>query len=297
MRLWHILLSEMARTANTFKHATIIGVGLLGGSVALGLRKAYPGIAIAGVGRGQPSLDQALRSGIIDAGYLSPVEPAAKSDLIILATPVGSFKGHLRAMAPVVRKDALVTDVGSTKAIVVAIAEKILGRGGPFVGSHPMAGSERKGNQFARADLLVGAMCVITPTPATPPALLARAEALWLALGMKVVQMTPARHDQAAAEISHLPHMLSALLMLLPSQAAMDISAGGFKDMTRICGSDVEMWRDIILTNAKPIGKAMKKYALSITNLLEMIEAGDIERIEKLLSEARQARESFLNRK
>ena len=284
----------MAKAERTFRHATIIGVGLLGGSVALALRKAYPGIAVAGVGRGQASLDQALKSGIIDAAYLSPDEPAAKSDLIILATPVGSFKGHLRAIAPVVRQDALVTDVGSTKAIVVKIAEKILGRGGPFVGSHPMAGSERKGNQFARADLLDGAVCVITPTAWTPPALVSQAQALWLALGMKVLQMTPARHDQAAAEISHLPHMLSALLMLLPNQSALDISAGGFRDMTRLCGSDVEMWRDIILTNAKPIGQAMKKYALSISKLLEMIESGDVKRIEKLLSDARIAREKFL---
>ena len=120
---------------------------------------------------------------------------------------------------------------------------------------------------------------------------------MWQLLGMKVVQMTPALHDKAAAEISHLPHMLSSLLMLLPGQEALDISAGGFRDMTRLCGSDVEMWRDIILTNAKPISQTIKKYAMSLSKLLELIESGDIKRIEKLLSAARSAREKFLTSK
>lgn len=281
----------------TFKHATIIGVGLLGGSVALALRKAYRGIVIAGVGRRQASLDTAVQAGIIDTTHLDPVGPSSKSDLIILATPVGSFERHLKAIASAIEPGCLVTDVGSTKALVVSQARRILGRGGPFVGSHPMAGSEHKGCQFARAELLAGATCVVTPTADTPSPLVARTEGLWRTLGMNVVRMTPARHDQAVAKISHLPHLLSALLMLLPDEQALGVSASGFRDMTRLSGSDVEMWRDILLTNRVPITRAIRKFASCLADLQMLLECEDIAKIEKLLTTARHRREKLLARR
>ena len=275
------------------KHITVIGVGLLGGSVALAARRKY-GAQVAGVGRRRESLDQALAAGLIDTAHLDPVEPAATSDLVILATPVCAFERHLRAIAPVLRPGCLVTDVGSTKAGVVAAARKIFRAGRfPFVGSHPMAGSERRGPMFARGDLLEGATCVVTPTVRNTAKDVRTVERFWSGLGMRVVRMSPARHDQAVAAISHLPHALSVLLMLLPDDEALKLSAGGYRDMTRLSGGDVEVWRDIFLTNRAAILRAMDRFGRSMQTLRKIVGAGDVRKLEKLFAKGRQRRDDL----
>jgi prephenate dehydrogenase len=275
------------------KHITVIGVGLLGGSVALAARRKY-GAQVAGVGRRRQSIERALAAGLIDTAHLDPVEPAAKSDLVILATPVCAFERHLRAIAPVLRPGCLVTDVGSTKAVVVAAARKIFRAGRcPFVGSHPMAGSERRGPMFARPDLLQDATCVVTPIARNAAGDVSKIERFWSDLGMRVVRMSPARHDQAVAVISHLPHALSVLLMLLPDDEAIKLSAGGFRDMTRLSGGDVEVWRDIFLTNRGAILRAMDRFGRSMRQLRKIVSAGDVRKLEKLFTQARQRREGF----
>ncbi|MFB3893555.1 MAG: prephenate dehydrogenase [Phycisphaerae bacterium] len=303
----------------------MIGVGLLGGSVALAAKRVF-GAKVVGVGRRQASLDAALAVGAIDKAYLAaekaggsrewrvgsrgrtvhrasdtPYTPlptphfdlqaaVADSDLIILATPVGAFEDYLRAIAPALKKGAVVTDVGSTKALVVRSGEAILGRGGPFIGSHPMAGSEAKGVQFARADLLEGATCVITPTKYTPPRLTRFIEAFWRALGMKVVRMSPAAHDKSVAAVSHLPHALAGLLMLLPRDGDLKVAATGFRDMTRLASGDVEMWRDIILTNRRAILNAIDGFDESLVHLRDVIATGDGRGIENFLKAAKKRR-------
>jgi len=185
----------------------------------------------------------------------------------------------------------LVTDVGSTKAEVVAMAESVLGAGGPFVGSHPMAGKEVTGPEHAEADLLAGALCVVTPTESTPDELTARAERFWQSLSMRTSRMSPADHDQAVAQISHLPHLLSVLLMEQPDDSSLPLASSGFADMTRLAGGDISMWKDIVATNASPIVESLRGLAGQAGELADQIEAQDTAAIVALLESAKCRRE------
>jgi prephenate dehydrogenase len=278
------------------KHVTIIGVGLLGGSAGLAIRASNPAVRIAGVGRRRSSLDEALKVGAIDTAHLDAAVPAGRSDLVILATPVGAFERHLRAIRDVLPKRAVVTDVGSTKARVVRTGERILGRGGAFVGSHPMAGSEQKGVAYARADLFEGAACIVTPTAHTPPRLVRRIEAFWRSLGMRTLRMPPSAHDRATARVSHLPHALAGLLMMLATDGDLDVAATGFRDATRLAGGDPEMWRDIFLTNRRAILDAIDRFDASLMHLRDLMELGDAPGIEKFLAAAKKRRDTTIAR-
>ncbi len=277
-----------------FKHVTVIGVGLLGGSAALAIKAHDSRVKIAGVGRRQASLDVALKAGAIDTTHLEPQQVVAQTDLVILATPVGAFERYLRALAGLLPGRALVTDVGSVKAGVVRAAERVLGKGGPFVGSHPMAGSEEKGVAFARADLFAGATCVITPTDHTPARATRRIERLWQALGMRTVRMRPAAHDRVIARVSHLPHVLAALLMMLPRRGELDVASTGFQDATRLAGGDPEMWRDILVTNRKHILAAIDAFDDDLMHLRDLVELADTPGIEKFLALAKKRREATI---
>ena len=279
------------------RKVTVVGVGLLGGSIGLSLRASDFDGQIVGVGRRQSSLDSALDVGAVDVATLDLAEGAAGADLIILATPVGSFEKLMAAMAPAVKRTAIVTDVGSTKRQVVAAGQRVFGRGGPFVGSHPMAGSENRGPVFARANLFEGATCIVTPTAQTPPAKVRRVEAMWRAFDMHTLRMTPAAHDKAVACVSHLPQVLASLLMLLPADADIDVAATGFRDATRLAGSDPAMWRDILMTNRKPIAAAIARMGKQMARLAARIEAGDAAAIEKLFAAAKHRRERTLGRR
>ena len=276
------------------QHVTIIGAGLVGGSIGLALKRRLPRIGVAGVGRRRSSLREALRIGAIDTAHLDVAEAVPRSNLVVLATPVGAFEGYLRAIRPLLKAGAWVTDAGSTKAEVVRSARRALGAGGPFIGSHPMAGSERKGPAFARADLFEGATCVLTPTAATPPHLAARAARFWRMLGMRVLRMTPAAHDRRVAAVSHLPHAVSAVLMLLPREADLALAATGLRDMTRLAAGDPEVWRDILLTNRREVLRAIRRFTRDIGELGEAISRGDAAAIEKLLRRAKRRRERSL---
>jgi prephenate dehydrogenase len=238
-----------------------------------------------------------MRIGAIDSAHLEAAEPAAESDLIILATPIGAFASHLRAIAPRLRRGAVITDVGSTKAAVVRMARDILGKSAPFVGSHPMAGSERKGASHARSDLLTGATCILTPTSDTPRAAEERVEKFWRALGARTVRMSPAAHDRAVAVVSHLPHALAAMLMLLPKRADLDVAADGFADSTRLAGGDVEMWRDIFLTNRRAVLAAIDAFDERLMRFRDLVETADVAGMEKFLSSAKARREAWASRR
>ena len=284
----------MAR--DRIRHVTIVGVGLLGGSAALAIKADDPTVKVAGVGRRRSSLDQALDVGAIDTAHLDASEAVGETDLVVLATPVRAFEEHMRAVAPKLARGAFVTDVGSTKAAVVRTAEGVFGVGGPFVGSHPMAGSEQKGVAFSRADLFGGATCIVTPTTNTPKRLAERAERFWQTLGMRTVRMGPVAHDRAVARVSHLPHVLASLLMLLPTDADLDVSATGFRDATRLASGDPEMWRDILTTNRVAILAAMDGLDEKIEQLRQLLGARDAEGIEKLLAGAKTRRDTTIAR-
>jgi len=278
------------------QHVTIVGVGLLGGSAGLALKADNPSIRIAGVGRRQASLDRALAAGAIDTAHLDAAEAVGRTDLVLLATPVGAFERHLRAIAPALRRGAIVTDVGSTKAGVVRAAGRTLGHE-RFVGSHPMAGSEQKGVSFARADLFAGATCILTPTSKTPARVTRRVEALWRRMGMRTLRTTPAAHDRAVARVSHLPHAVAALLMRLPGRRELDVSATGFRDATRLASGDPEMWRDIFLTNRKQVLAALDDFDEALMALRDLVEIGEPKAIERFFAAAKKRRDATILRR
>jgi len=287
----------MSRQDLRLRHVTIVGVGLLGGSVALAIKKAFRGVHIAGVGRRWTSLRQAARARIIDSAYLDPAEPARQSDLVILATPVCAFGLHLARIAPHLRRGALVTDVGSTKSLVVRLAGRILGGRSGFVGSHPLAGSEQKGPAYARADLLRGATCIITPTSATSPQAASAIERLWRRMGMRTIRMTPAAHDRAMAAVSHLPHALAAVLTRLPAKGDLAVSARGFADMTRLASGDAEVWRDVFMTNRKAMLAAIDAFDEDLMALRDLLDVGDPDGILRFLASAKRRRDATITNK
>jgi len=281
-------------TKRNFQHVTIIGVGLLGGSIGLAVRRRWPDVHVAGVGRRCCSLDSARKVGAIQSSHLSLGEVVPKTDLVILATPIGAFEGVLREIAPLLSSRTLVTDVGSTKAEVVRMARKILGRSGPFVGSHPMAGSEKKGPAHARADLLDGSVCIVTPTKTTRPGRLRRIEDFWRDLGARTVRMTPAAHDRAVARISHLPHLLASALMGLPKTDDLPLASTGLRDMTRLAAADPKLWRDIVMTNRKAILSSLGAMTRRLDKLQTLIDRADGPGLERFLKNAQRRRDETL---
>lgn len=275
------------------KHVTIIGVGLIGGSIGKALRKS--GVRVSGVGRRQSSLKTALKVGAIDDAHLDCSEPAAQSDLVILATPVGTFEDYFRTIKPLLKRGAVVTDVGSTKGDVVRSARKVWGSGkdNPFIGSHPMAGSVNKGPKFSDNHLLSDALCIITPLANTPKAKLRRVVNFWKNLGMRTMQMTPSSHDLSVARVSHLPHLISTALVLLPTDNDLKVAAAGFRDMTRLASGDTEMWRDIVKTNRKSITKAIDELITASEKLRDLISAGDEKTIQNFLIKAKKCRDNL----
>jgi prephenate dehydrogenase len=191
----------------------------------------------------------------------------------------------LRAIAPAVG-DALLTDVGSTKRTVVELSTKLLPHPGRFVGSHPMAGSEKRGIEFARADLCEGATCIVTPTDGTDPKATAYIEALWKKLGMNTLRMSPADHDRRVAQISHLPHALAAILVASADDDALDLAGKGFRDVTRIAGGDGALWRDILIDNRDNMRECIARLKAELDKFEGLLEPDQGEALRAFLDEA-----------
>jgi prephenate dehydrogenase len=262
----------------------VIGCGLIGTSIALALREHDVDVHLDDVSRSNLEL-------AVSRGAGSP-EPLATPDLVVVAVPPSEVVAAV-AHALETWRDAVVTDVASVKADLATSIAALPGAD-RYVGSHPMAGSERKGARFAKAELFDGATCIVTPTAKTPTPAATKIERLWQLVGMEVVRMTPAGHDKAVAAISHLPHLLSALMMLQPADAELNVSAGGFRDVTHLAGGDAEMWRDILLTNRKAILAGIDSFDEAMMELRDLLELGDSEGIEKFLTAARQRRQKHL---
>ena len=278
-------------------HIAIIGVGLLGGSVGLAAKAADERVRVTGIGRREASLRQALEAGAIDVGTLDVAQGVAEADLVVLASPLEAYREQLAALRPALRRGATVTDVGSTKAQVVRLAERVLGAGGPFVGSHPMAGSERRGVEFARADLFRNATCIVTPTPRTPPAHVRLVERFWQSLGAVTVRLSPAEHDRAVARASHLPHVLAAALVRLQHDDELDLAGGGLLDTTRVASGDPAMWREILLTNRSAVLSGLARTGREIDHLAKLLERGDARRLEEYLAQAKSRRDAIIARR
>ncbi|MGA3067818.1 MAG: prephenate dehydrogenase [Tepidisphaeraceae bacterium] len=279
------------------KQLTILGVGLLGGSIGLAVRAADPTCKIVGFGHRPQTLQKAQEIGAIDRAETDPAAAVAGSDLVILCTPVGAFEDILRKIAPALAPGCLLTDVGSTKRSVVKLAHSILKKGTEFVASHPIAGSEKRGVEYARTDLFRHHLCIVTPTPATPPAALHRALEFWQLLEMRVVQLSPEDHDRLMADVSHLPHLLAAALVAMQEEQSLDFCGRGFLDTTRIAAGDAALWRDILLDNADNLRSGVARLQEQLRQVMTLLEAKDREPLRQWLAAAAERREKIVERK
>jgi prephenate dehydrogenase len=283
-----------------FRRAAILGLGLMGGSLALALRAHGAAESVAGCDALAGRAERARERGAIDVTTASPAEAVREADLVVLAVPVGATCDLLAAIAPALAPHALVTDLGSTKRAVCAWAEALLPDPGRFVGGHPMAGREQSGIEAAVADLFAGAIWCLTPAATTDPAALGRAEALARALGARPLVLDPDRHDTLVAAISHLPMVAAAALVETVAAdpawpEAAPLAAGGFRDTTRVASGSPAMARDICLTNGPAILAWLDAYQEALNRLRAAIAAGDAEAIERMFAQSREARDTWLH--
>jgi len=275
----------------------IVGVGLLGGSVAKAARAAALARTVVGVGRDAARLERALGDGALDRATTDLEVGVRGADFVLLAAPVLAIEALLERVWRAAPDGATLTDVGSTKAGIVRRAEALAaGRPLAFVGSHPMAGSEQSGYGAARADLFEGATVLVTPTDRTEPRALKAVTGFWEALGARVSALDPEAHDRAVAAISHLPHAVADALMDAVARfapEALEFAARGFKDTTRIAASDPDMWADIFLANRTALGASLGAFRQALAALEGAIAGGSREEIRALLARVKAAREAL----
>jgi prephenate dehydrogenase len=281
------------RATPEFSTVAIAGVGLIGGSLAAALKIRKLVRTVVGVGRDSSRLAEAKSRGLIDDATTDLAGAAAVADLLVFCTPVDRIVAGVRAAAAGCRPGTLITDAGSVKGTICRCLAEGLPAGVEFVGSHPLAGSERQGFEHADADLFANRVCVLTPTETTSRRAGERIRRLWEAIGSSVVEMSPEAHDRAVAETSHLPHVIAAALaaVLAPENAAL--AATGFRDTTRIASGDPELWRAILLNNADGVLDGLRKYEESLASFRNALEDRNGPRLKELLAEARSRRNSL----
>lgn len=281
------------------KKIVIFGVGLIGGSFALALKKAGVAGQIVGVGRLEASLSRAKALGIIDVLSTSVADAVQDADLIMLAAPVAQTGAILADIAPHLQAGTVVTDAGSTKTDVVAAARAALGgKIAQFVPGHPIAGREQSGPEAALADLYVGKKLVITSLPENAEADIERVAQAWQACGALIHRLSPQEHDAVFAAVSHLPHLLAYALVddiaAKPHAPVLfQYAASGFRDFTRIAGSSPEMWRDISLANRTALLHELDVYLAQLARMRTMLVERDSDGLEKIYTHARQARRNW----
>jgi prephenate dehydrogenase len=282
-----------------FRKISIVGVGLLGGSIGLAARKFRIADEIAGYARRRETVAECEKIGATD--YATSDFPAAvsKSDLVILCTPLAQMRPLAEQFLPALKRGAIVTDVGSVKADVVRELESLISRtGAHFIGSHPMAGGEKTGVAAARADLFENAICVLTPTAKSHGGAIRKLGQFWKSLGADVLKMPPEQHDLFVSRTSHLPHVAAAALanlVLAPSQAKgqAQLCANGFRDTTRIASGSPEMWRDIAMANRKHLASAVSDFISELQAFQKVLKSADGEAIEDFFATARSRRDRW----
>ncbi len=280
-----------------WQKVTLIGVGLLGGSLGLALRERGLAKSVVGYVRRQASIDECVRAGAVDSATQNLLEAVSGAELLVFCTPLGQMKSLAEQMALGLKKDAIVTDVGSVKGEITRDLEPIIKKaGGHFVGSHPMAGSEKIGVAAARADLFQNAICIITATRTSTWA--RRVEELWRSVGGHPLRMTAAQHDEFVSRSSHLPHVVAAELanyVLSPAhpkdQAA--VCATGFRDTTRIASGSPEMWRDIALANRVNLSRVLGVFIDDLREFQHALDTADEAAIEEFFRQAKQRRDAW----
>lgn len=281
------------------RKVVIFGVGLIGGSFALALRKADAVQEVVGFGRSAATLQQALEFCLIDRIGDDVAREVRDADLILLATPVAQMADILARIKPHLGSHTLITDGGSTKCDVVAAARQQLGsKIAQFIPAHPIAGAELSGPAAALADLYQGKKVVLTPLPENSAAAVARVRSAWQACGAQVSELTPEQHDEVFAAVSHLPHLLAFTLVHDLAQRdnrdlLLSFAASGFRDFTRIAASSPEMWRDISLANRDALLREIEQYAAELYTLHQALQQRDAGKLEEMFSLARKVRSNW----
>lgn len=277
-----------------FSNISIIGIGLMGSSFALALRKYGFKGGITGIGRQEDNLIKAKELGIIDQYSTVPVNGIRDADLILLATPVGQFEKIVRDIAQNIKKGTIVTDVGSVKAGIVKELDPLMPEGVSFVGGHPIAGKECSGISAATSDLFKDARCIVTPGSNTNNEALEKIINLWNVVGAKTLLMTPEEHDLIFAAVSHLPHVIAYVLVnsiIEEDDKILHYGGKGLGDMTRIALSSEELWKDICVYNKEDILKTLRKFSSVTSRTIKLIEESDWTGLEKEFLRAKEARQ------
>jgi prephenate dehydrogenase len=278
---------------------TIVGVGLLGGSLGLALKRRKLAREVAGFVRRAASLKECEKAGALDYATTDLLAAVSGADLVVLCTPLSQMRPRVQEMLPALKRGAIVTDVGSVKASVIRELEALVAKAGAhFVGSHPMAGTEKTGVLAARADLFECAVCVTTPTAKTNKAALGKVEKLWKSVGGRLLRLTPEVHDKLVSRSSHLPHVVASVLAAVvldpkqPRQQAM-LCANGFRDTTRIASGSPEMWRDIVHTNRAEVRNALDGFVRELQRVQGIIRKGSPAAIATLFETAKARRDRW----
>ena len=285
------MIQPPAINSPLFETIAIVGVGLIGGSIALAAKSRGAVHTVIGVGRNALRLEQARRAGIIDEGLVDLAAAARRADLIVFCTPVDRIVAGVREAAQTCREGTLITDVGSVKGSIVRALASGLPDGVVFVGSHPLAGSEQQGFQNADARLFENRVCVVTPLVDSLPFAVEKIARFWEGLGLTVVEMTPEAHDTALAETSHLPHLAASALAGTLSPGNSSLAASGFRDTTRIASGDPDLWTAIFLANRRQILASLTKFDQLLAEFRQALEHNDAEGLKRLLVAAKANRE------
>ncbi len=274
-----------------FDQITIIGVGLIGGSVGLAAKARGIARKVFGVGRDGRSLNRAQKIGAIDYQSTEPGMGLIRADLVVVCTPVDKIAGVILKVAKECRPGTLITDAGSTKGNILTTVNGYLPPGVEYVPAHPLAGSEKAGVEHARADLFEGRVTILTPTRQTEG--VARVRTFWESLGSRVVEMTAEQHDTVLAITSHLPHAVASAVAGVTSPDLLSLTAGGFRDVTRVAAGDPKLWAAIFEANRECVLSALTAFTDRITEFRRLLEAGDRAGIERWLTEGKQVRDAL----
>lgn len=276
---------------------TVIGLGLLGGSVGLAVSQSLSGVKTAGFSHRASTRAKARRLKVVDEVFDDIYASVKDADLVILATPICNFEETFRQIAASLKPGCIITDVGSTKLMPHHWASKCLPKNIRYVGSHPIAGSEQRGVEFCRDDLFDKALCILTTTKTTNKRSLQIVKDFWSALGCFVKIMSPARHDRIFADVSHLPHITAAALINASNAEELKFAGKGFMDSSRIASGPANIWADVLLTNAQNTIRGIDRLTAELTKLKKAIRSADRKKIERLLDSARTKRSKLVKYK
>lgn len=274
-----------------FKQITIIGVGLIGGSIGLAVKKKRLSRRLIGVTAHKGTLEKAIRRRAIDRGTLEAKKSVLGSDMVILATPVDKVLSTLKMITPYLEKGCIVIDVASVKEEIVRNAERAIGRKGYFVGTHPMAGSEQRGIDKAYANLFKGAPCILTKTKKTNAKALGAVSGFWKAMGSKIYVLSPSEHDKKISNISHLPHIVASALSSVAKPSSLEFASTGFRDTTRIAASNPELWLSILLSNRENLVRDVDNYLRELKDIRNVIIQRNKTKLRTALLRAKKKRE------